>query len=153
MRRTRSFRSGLYPKSKIRALSLKFEARILMSDVWSLSEVLNLKCEIQSQKSKIRCLMLEVWPRYKVWNKSLTSEVCPKFVWSLSEVGKLSEVCPNWIAITIDLNAGLLILITYIIIYFFGLIIWLHYRPMYVCFCCVTNTLFRVLKAKIRRLK
>ena len=39
------------------------------------------------------------------------------------------------IAINFALNAGLLILTTYIIFY----LIWLH---LYVCFCCVTNKLF-----------
>ena len=37
-----------------------------MSEVRSLSEVLNLECEIQSQKFKIRSLMFEVWPRFEV---------------------------------------------------------------------------------------
>ena len=49
--------SEVYPKSKI---------RILMSEARSLSEVLNLKCEIQSQKLKIRSLMFEAWPRSEV---------------------------------------------------------------------------------------
>ena len=48
--------SEVYPKSKIQVSSSKFDVRILMSEVRSLSEVLNLKCEIQSQKSKIRSL-------------------------------------------------------------------------------------------------
>ena len=91
-----------------------------MSEVRSLAEILNLKCEIQSQKSKIRSLMFEVWPRAKVWSRSLTS------VRSLSEVCHKSENClksvwsglhdgdPHW-------SAVLLILITYIIMYFLSL--------------------------------
>ena len=67
--------------------------------------------------------MFEVWPRFKVWSWESDvwslSEVCLKSVRSLKTV-RLSEVVCI-IAITIDLNAGLLILITYIIMYFFSL--------------------------------
>ena len=94
-----------------------------MSEVRSLSEVSNLKCEIQSQKSKIRSLMLEVWPRSTVWSRSLRYEVCPKIVWSLSQVCKLKYV---WSGLHDDdrnhhWSAVLLILITYIIMYFLSL--------------------------------
>ena len=75
-------------------------------------------------------------PKSEVWSRSLTSEVCPKFVWSLISLKTviiLHDGYPHW-------SAVLLILITYMYIYHnvFLELIWLH---MYVCFCCVTNKL------------
>ena len=53
--------------------------------------------------------MFKVWPRSKVWSRILTSEVCPKFVWS-----GLHDSDHHW-------SAVLPILITYIIMYFLSL--------------------------------
>ena len=96
---------------------LKFENRNLMSEVRSLVWSLNLKSEIQNQMSvrspksvvssllskfEVRSLKFEVWcsksvrsPTSEVGVWSPTSEVWPKFVWSISEVWKLPDVCPK----------------------------------------------------------
>ena len=99
--------SEVYPKSKIRTLSLKFKVWSLNSDVWSSKSVRNLKSEVWNSKSEVQNPKSDVRSLAEVqslkWESDVwsLSEVCLKSVISLKTVRGLSEVVCI-IAITID---------------------------------------------------
>ena len=120
---------------------MKFKVRSPKSEVWCSKSG-------RGQKSEVRVWRLKsVQSLSEVCHKS---ENCPKSVWS-----GLHDSDHHW-------SAVLLILITYIIMYFLSLFGPLH---LYVCLCCVSNKLSKSLvrsltsvwclkmKATIRRLK
>ena len=76
--------SEVYPKFKIRTLSLKFKVWNSNSDVWSSKSVRSLKFEVWNSKSEVWCSKSGRDPKSKVGVWRL--EVCPKFVWSLSRL-------------------------------------------------------------------
>ena len=100
--------SEVYPKSKIRTLSLKFKVWSLNSDVWSSKSVRSLKSEVWNSKSEVQvwCSKSGRGPKSEVGVWRLKSEV----IWLHMYVcvtNKLSEsLSPKFDVCTMSDNEG-----------------------------------------------